>query len=203
MIIHILKSPYRLTNNYLVELEGARFIGIDIGSIDISKVTSIIESKNGILVAYFLTHAHGDHSIGIKEMWDIYKMPIYCSANTVDEINNPRKNFSLYSEEIATFNYNLPCTVVIDNEHIVFGENVFKTIMVPGHSPGCITIFHEKSVFTGDFVMQDYKTPLNLPNSSRKDYKKSMEKFRLLCAHEDFTYYPGHGKSFQNLLLMH
>ncbi len=199
MIVHSLLSPYRLANNYLIELEAGIFIGVDVGNIDIEKITSIVEAKNGKLIAYFLTHAHGDHSVGIQAMWDLYKMPIFCSASAAVDINNPRKNFSIYSDEIPTFNYDLPFTIVEDEEEISFGSNTFKILLTPGHSPGCIVILYKEVAFTGDFIMADYKTPLTLPNSSKSDYKNSFDAFKSFINNKKLLFYPGHGSKFSDI----
>lgn len=199
MIVHTLISPYRLANSYLVEFEDGVFVGIDIGNIDLVEITSVIEAKNGNLAAYFLTHAHGDHTVGIKAMYELYKMPIYCSESAAADINNPRKNFSIYSEVISSFKYSLPFYSVVDGDDIDFGIHKFQIMTTPGHSPGCIVISINSFVFTGDFAMRDYKTPLNLPNSSREDYLLSFEKFKLKFANCSCTYFPGHGSSFTKI----
>jgi glyoxylase-like metal-dependent hydrolase (beta-lactamase superfamily II) len=199
VIIHTLISPYRLANNYLIEIEFGKFIGIDIGNIDNSEITSIIKTNNGTMLGYFLTHAHGDHTVGLQAMYNLYQMPIYCSKSTSLELNNSRKNFSVYSEEIPTFEYNLPCTIVEDDKEIFFEDKAFNIILTPGHSPGCIVIMHNEAVFTGDFIMKDFKTPLNLPNSSRVDYANSKEKFTKKLKNHKRTFYPGHGALFANL----
>jgi hydroxyacylglutathione hydrolase len=198
MIVHTLIAPYRIANNYLIEIEKGKFVGIDLGSINSKKITDIINANEGELVGYFLTHAHADHTVGIKEMWDLYQMPIFCSASAALDINNPRKNFSIYSEEIETFKYDLPFTIVADEEVVCLGLQSFQIISTPGHSPGCMVIVHENAIFTGDFAMADYKTPLTLPNSSREEYALSREKFSNYCADSEFILYPGHGRAFTN-----
>lgn len=199
MKVHTLVSPYRLSNTYLVEIKTGKFIGIDIGSINISEISDIIKVYSGKLLGYFLTHAHCDHTVGIQKLWNMYQMPIYCSKNTALAINNPRKNFSIYSEEIDTFNYDLPFSIVEDDDIITFEDTCFKIMATPGHSPGCIVISSKLEVFTGDFVMKDYKTPLNLPNSSVIDYKNSKNKFIANFKNKLVTYYPGHGQIFSHL----
>lgn len=199
MIVHSLLSEYRATNNYLIEIVPGKFVGIDIGTIEPTQISALMEERNGTLEGYFLTHAHGDHTIGIQALWEIYKMPIYCSEATAIDMNDSRKNYSIYSEDIPTFKYDLPCIHVEDGESIRFEDKIFKIMLTPGHSPGCIVVFHENAVFTGDFVMKDYKTPLNLPNSNRKDYGHSREKFVSHCANDKLTFYPGHGRPFSAL----
>lgn len=200
MIIHTFISPYRDCNNYLIEIEKRKFVGIDIGSLSPKIISDIVNKDSGILVGYFLTHAHGDHTVGIKEMWELYQMPIYCSALSALEINNPRKNFSIYSEEIETFQYDLPFIEVEDEQIISFDSKDFKVLSCPGHSPGCLVIVHENAAFTGDFAMADFKTPLTLPNSSKEDYARSRAKFNLFCANKKLRFYPGHGRSFSKLV---
>ena len=199
MTIHTLISPYRHANNYLIEIASGKFIGIDIGNINISHIKSILDAKKGHLLGYFLTHSHCDHTFGIQDLWDLYQMPIFCSKNTAIELNNPRRNFSIYSEEIPTFQYNLPFTIVEDNEVLFFDDKAFTVMLTPGHSPGCIIIKYEQAVFTGDFVMKDFKSPLNLPNSSRIDYLTSIDQFISKFIDCDYQFYPGHGQIFTSL----
>lgn len=199
MIVYTLISPYRLANSYLIEIEPGKFVGVDIGNIAISEITSIIDVNCGTLLAYFLTHAHGDHTVGIKAIWDLYQMPIYCSQSAAYDINDSRKNFSIYSEEIATFQYNLKYTIVHDESIVKFDDKTFQISAVPGHSPGCIIIQYDDAIFTGDFVMKDFKTPLNLPNSSRADYAISIKKFFSKFENHKHTFYPGHGAAFCSL----
>jgi hydroxyacylglutathione hydrolase len=199
VIVHTFICPYRLANSYLIEIESGKFIGVDIGNIDITEVTSIIESNKGKLLGYFLTHAHGDHTFGIKKMWDLYKMPIYCSKHTSIDINDSRRNFSAYSDGIQCFEYDLPFNVLADSDTVFFENHIFKVILTPGHSPGCMVVIFQDTVFTGDFIMKDFKTPLNLPNSSRLDYVDSKEKFYTKFKNFSCTYYPGHGDKFQCL----
>lgn len=199
MIIHRFISPYRDCNNYLLEIEEGKFVGIDIGSLDINTIRDYIDRNSGELMGYFLTHAHGDHTVGIKKMWELYQMPIFCSGDASVEINNPRKNFSIYSEEIETFKYDLPFTVVEDQQVVSLQGKEFKVLSSPGHSPGCIVVIYENVAFTGDFAMADFKTPLTLPSSSKTEYATSRDKFRQFCADKKLTFYPGHGRIFTKL----
>jgi hydroxyacylglutathione hydrolase len=199
VILHTLVAPYRTTNNYLIEVAPRQFVGVDCGSISPNEINAVLEQSSGELIAYFLTHAHGDHTVGIKAIWELYKIPIYCSAFAATDINDPRKNYSIYSEEIATFAYDLPFSTVEDGEIITIADKIFKIMMTPGHSPGCMVVFHEQAVFTGDFLMKEYKTPLNLPTSNRKAHADSKIKFSNYCTSQQYTYYPGHGASFGDL----
>ena len=198
MIIHRLISPYRKTNNYLIEISVGKFIGIDIGDIEIDKIKRIVGDEKGEILAYFLTHSHPDHCIGINKLWEMYKMPIYCSENCGNEIMNSRKNLSFYSEEIPTFEYNLPYIPIIDDGLIEIDNCLIRTFLVPGHTNGCAIFFLNSVLFTGDFLMLNHRTPLNFPNSNKEKYKDSVKKvinFDLTIE----TIHPGHGESFRSI----
>jgi glyoxylase-like metal-dependent hydrolase (beta-lactamase superfamily II) len=197
MKIHRLISPYRQTNNYLIEISAGKFIGIDIGDIEIDKITKIVSDGNGEILAYFLTHSHADHCIGINKLLEIYKMPIYCSENCGNEIMNARKNLSFYSEEIPTFEYDLPYIPIIDDDLIEIDDYLIRVFLVPGHTTGCATFFLNGVLFTGDFLMLNHKTPLNFPNSNKEKYKDSITKILNLDLTIE-TIYPGHGESFRS-----
>jgi len=197
MKIQRLISPYRQTNNYLIEISAGKYIGIDIGDIEIDKITKIVSDGNGEILAYFLTHSHADHCIGINKLWEIYKMPIYCSENCGNEIMNARKNLSFYSEEIPTFEYDLPYIPIIDDDLIEIDDYLIRAFLVPGHTTGCATFFLNGVLFTGDFLMLNHKTPLNFPNSNKEKYKDSITKILNLDLTIE-TIYPGHGESFRS-----
>ena len=188
-------SPYRNTNNYLIEISPKLFVGIDIGTLGLSPILEFLTENDGSLQAYFITHAHADHSIGIKEIYDYYKVPVYCSKECSNEINDARKNFSIYTDEIPTYAYNLPLEILEDGAEILIKQIPINAYHVPGHSPGCMVFGFGKTLFTGDFLMLKDKTPLNFPNSNKNDYYKSLQK--ILQIHNQFDiYFPGHGVSF-------
>jgi len=198
MNVYCLISPYRKTNNYLIEISPRKFIGIDIGNIDVSKIDNILHYNGGTLVAYFVTHAHADHCIGLEEIYERYRIPIYCSEMCAKEMNNSRSNFSFYSDEIPSFEYNIPVKKLIHKQKIIIEEIEIEAIAVPGHSAGCMAYFLENQLFTGDFLMLKDKTPLNFPNSSKKDYLESLKQLNFIKQRIN-VYYPGHGDKFHQL----
>lgn len=193
-----LVSPYQKTNNYLVEILPNKFIGIDIGSQGIQPVQQVLKENKSQLLAYFITHAHADHCIGIKDLYDFYRMPIYCSKICALDIGNSRKNFSIYSNEIPTFEYKLPFEILADNQIVnLCGFNI-QAYSVPGHTLGCMAYKVENLLFSGDFLMLKHKTPLNFPDSNKENYKSSVLKMKPLD-NQITSYFSGHGESFSSI----
>lgn len=196
MIVNCLKSNYRDTNNYFVEIQPQYYIAIDIGSIALNSIKQFLNDRNADLLAVFVTHAHADHCIGIKYVFEYYEVPIYCSKQCSEEINNSRKNLSIYSDEIPTFAYDLPFNILKDKEVVTLLGQQIIAHHVPGHSPGCMLYEYSGYLFTGDFLMQNYKTPLRFPNSSKSDYHLSMSKIYKLHYSKGYFCFPGHGEPF-------
>lgn len=193
-----LVSPYRNTNNYLIEIAHRKFIGIDIGNIKAEVIQKFIADNGAELLGWFLTHAHADHCIGINQLYEHFEMPIYCSLQCAKEISDSRKNFSFYSDEIPTFEYHLPFSILSDNEIRVIEKIEITSFHVPGHSSGCMAFGINKYLFTGDFLMREHKTPLNFPNSNKRDYANSLKK--IISMNSNFEcYYSGHGESFNTI----
>lgn len=197
MRVHCFVSPYKKTNNYLIEVDSKKYIGIDVGYIDIQVINSFLKDNKGELIGYLLTHAHADHTYGIKEIFELYTIPIYCSSVCSDEIANARKNFSYYSDDIPTFEYKFPFHIIEDLQPITFGDKQIIPYFVPGHTLGCTMFKIANVIFTGDFLMT-FKTPLNFPNSSKLSFSTSLSKVKALFQEQMnlITCYPGHGESF-------
>jgi hydroxyacylglutathione hydrolase len=190
-------SPYLKTNNFLIEVVPKKYIGIDLGYIDIHIINSFLKDNKGELIGYFLTHAHADHTYGIKAIFELYNIPIYCSSVCSEEIANSRKNFSYYSDDIPTFEYKLPFHIIEDLQPITLGDKQVIPYLVPGHTPGCTMFKVADALFTGDFLMT-FRTPLNFPNSSKLSFSTSLSKVKELFQEQKnlITCFPGHGESF-------
>lgn len=87
-----------------------------------------------------------------------------------------------------------PTWLLDDGDIIDTGDRHFKVLHLPGHSPGSIGLWEEKTrtLFSGDAV---YDGPLlhNLPGSDLEDYLITMERLRKLDVR---IVHGGHGVSF-------
>jgi hydroxyacylglutathione hydrolase len=196
MRVHQFLSSFKQTNNYIIDVGENQFIGIDIGMLQFNRVMDCVNDANGKLVAYFLTHSHADHSSGILEIYEKFRIPIYCTHACAEEMLDSKKNLSYYLDDIESFVYDIPFNRIAD-ETIRLSESVnIEIISVPGHSAGCMCVKIENALFTGDFLME-FKTPLNFRTSCKKSYKNSLKKINDLFKDEEIVCYPGHGRSFQ------
>ncbi len=99
----------------------------------------------------------------------------------------------------------VPSRSLVSNENVLIGSSGLKIKQVPGHTPWCIMLYHEKDkfAFTGDFLLKDIspnpliQRPWKVPVGYRslKAYTSSLESVKQmnLC-----LALPGHGEMLVN-----
>ena len=195
-MIDVIVNDYRLANTYVVELNNQQDALIDVGGPSIDSLLNWLASKEKTIAAVFLTHEHADHCVGLLQKERLGDFPIYCSTVCANNIANKRLNFSLYSDDIETFEIAIDYTPVEDWETIEMVGHTFKVFHTPGHSPGSICILlNGEHFFSGDTILNGVKTLLTLPSSNKAAYRTSLtsvDKFLPLGS----VIYPGHGERF-------
>jgi glyoxylase-like metal-dependent hydrolase (beta-lactamase superfamily II) len=80
------------------------------------------------------------------------------------------------------------------NEIIPFGEDTFKVLVTPGHSPGSVCFYHAQQDFIigGDLIFLDGVGRTDLPGSNPLDLIKSIRE-QILPLPDTLTIYSGHG----------
>lgn len=189
-------NEFHNSTTYLIHVGKNKYVIIDPGYPDIKKVSDWVLEKKGRIIGVFLTHEHADHCAGVCELCESIPLQLYCTRKCAENIANSKQNFSQYIDAIPTFEIHLPVIVVEDFQSIRVGSLDFTFIETPGHSPGSMCILTENSIYTGDTLLYNTKTPLNFPHSNKNDYFQSIERLKTLIRHE-MIIYPGHGEPFK------
>ncbi|MEV4621454.1 MBL fold metallo-hydrolase [Asanoa sp. NPDC049573] len=170
-----------------------------------------------------LTHSHLDHAGGAHEFREraahpaeaatlaagppgsLYGAELYAKLGIPDdgepvpdllirELPHPGYDPRGYRVEPA------PLTrVLADQERIDLGGRVLTVMHLPGHTPGSMALFEERTgvLFSGDVIYDD--DPIDsLPDSSIPDYRRTMERLARLSVS---VVHPGHGHSFDEARL--
>lgn len=201
-------SEYRhweQTHSYLLVGE-KRALLIDTG-LGICNISDEVKKLTDKPVTAVPTHIHWDHIGGLK-----YFPNFYANKNELDWLDGgfpldistirsmvldrctPPEDFDINSYK---FFQGKPLKVLYGNELIDIGERQIEVIHMPGHSPGHMCFYEEKSefLFTGDLV---YKGELlaYFPSTDPKVYLASLEKIselkvkRVFPAHHSLAIYP-------------
>ena len=185
-----------------------------------------IEDLLGKPVIVVATHSHLDHMGSMYEFdsrlihhceADILASPPQVSLDAndwpVEEINGLRESgYALKSERMITalpragFDLHtfhtpaaVPTRLVDEGDVIDLGDRNFRVLHLPGHSPGSIGLWEEKSgtLFSEDAI---YDGPLldTLDDSNIEDYLVTMERLQNLPAN---IVHGGHDESFDRVRL--
>ena len=190
-----------------------------LGIVSLKEAARHIFGKHLTAVA---THTHYDHIGGMFEFEDraVHQLEVKNMADAVDgmvlrvsgfnpaDVQSfrdvgyvldqdelisalPTKDFDL---DTHTLEPAVPTWTVVEGDIIDLGNRVFEVVHLPGHSPGSIGLWEEKTgiLFSGDAV---YDGPLltNFPGADISDYIKSLFRLRKLPIS---VVHGGHERSF-------
>ena len=182
------------TNCYIIQDEETKeTMVIDPGG-EVDKITEMLNTLSANVKYILLTHCHGDHITGSKELKEKYGGKILIHIEDEPGVREPAVNLSEYiglgpviMEADSRLN---------DNDLLHIGDIEFKVIHTPGHTKGgiCLYLEKEKMLFSGDTIFRGSWGRTDLPTSSFESIIKSITE-RIMTLPEDTIIYPGHGKS--------
>lgn len=179
------------TNMYVVANEKTKEgILIDAaGGID--KIYNYVENMNIKLKYVILTHCHGDHIAGLKELRKNYPR-IKVVINEDDKVGLTDDTINLCSFLGLPENYIEADILVKDGDIIEFGGLKATIIHTPGHTAGSMSILIKDAVFTGDTMFKRVYGRTDLKTGSEREIMWSI-KDKLLKLPDNTIVYPGHG----------
>ena len=179
------------TNMYVVaDEETKEGILIDAaGGID--KIYNYVENMNIKLKYVILTHCHGDHIAGLKELRKNYPR-IKVVINEDDKVGLTDDTINLCSFLGLPENYIEADILVKDGDIIEFGGLKATIIHTPGHTAGSMSILIKDAVFTGDTMFKRVYGRTDLKTGSEREIMWSI-KDKLLKLPDNTIVYPGHG----------
>lgn len=179
------------TNMYVVaDEETKEGILIDAaGGID--KIYNYVENMNIKLKYVILTHCHGDHIAGLKELRKNYPR-IKIVINEDDKAGLTDDTINLCSFLGLPENYVEADILVKDGDILEFGGLKATIIHTPGHTAGSMSILIKDAVFTGDTMFKRVYGRTDLKTGSEREIMWSI-KDKLLKLPDNTIVYPGHG----------
>lgn len=179
-------SPMTLdgTNTWILGSPGSPAVLVDPGPSDhahLTRVRSVLESRDQPVAAILLTHGHDDHSAGASLFAESLAAPVRAL--------DPRHRYG--SEGLA------------EGDVIAVADVELRVVGTPGHSSDSLS-FHlvaEQAVLTGDTLLGRGTTVVAWPDGSLGDYLASLERLRILAEEEELSHVlPGHGPALADPL---
>lgn len=177
------------TNCYIVQDEKTKeTMVIDPGG-EVNKIMEMLDALKANVKYILLTHCHGDHIGGVKELKENFGGKILIHIEDEPGLRDPLINLSSYigiGEVILEADSRLN-----DNDLIHIGDLEFKVIHTPGHTKGGISLYlqSEKILFSGDTMFRGSWGRTDLPTGSFENIINSITE-KLMKLPEDVIVYP-------------
>ena len=182
-------------NTYIVWDDTKECIVVDAGNLSAREdkvLAEFIEEQGLKPVLAVNTHCHFDHILGVEFVRSTYGVKFAASSADNAIMLGAKEHCAMFGIEVG----DMPTTVDIDlatTNEIHFGNTTLRVIPTPGHTPGCVSIYHEesKSLFTGDTLFRESIGRTDLPGG---DYPTIMRSIlnNILPLGDEVTIYPGH-----------
>ena len=182
------------TNCYIILDEKSKETMVIDPAGDVDKIEELIHILDGKLKYIYLTHCHGDHILGVRDLKNRCGGKILIHREDAEGLND--KNINL-SGIIDIPEIELEADSRIDdNDLIHLGELEFKVIHTPGHTKGSSSLYckKEECLFSGDTLFRGTWGRTDLPTGSIEDIMSSIVN-KLLKLPDNTIVYPGHGKA--------
>ena len=166
------------TNTYLVAGANDAWAVIDPGPLDASHVQAVLDAAPGPIRWIFATHTHPDHSPATVLLKERTGARVY--GRIADHAEWQDASFE-------------PDEALSGGERFALGAgSTLRAIHTPGHASNhiCYLLEEEKTLFTGDHVMQLTTVVINPPDGDMAAYLASL---RELLALDLVWLAPGHG----------
>lgn len=189
-------NPFQQNTYLLYDNHGTAFI-IDPGNYSSSENTllkNFIEEKQLKLTRLLLTHAHIDHILGNKFIFENYGLLPEMHEEEVFFIDRLTQTGAMYGVPCEPSPF--PEKFIVPGDKILLGNYEFETIFTPGHSPGSISYYNKenKLLISGDVLFKNSIGRTDLPKGDHETLLTSIRE-QLFCLPHDVKVYSGHGPS--------
>lgn len=154
-------------------------------------IYNALKNKGISVAAIFLTHGHGDHIFGVKELRDMASVKVYALDKEKEICENSHNNLSSMLGRTCTVEVD---EYVTDGEELEIGSVHFKVMATPGHTVGscCYYVEESGSLLSGDTLFLESTGRTDFPTGSMSQIVRSI-KDKLFGLPEETKVYPGHG----------
>ena len=182
------------TNCYIVQDENSKETMVIDPAGDVDKIIEMLNILQAKLKYIYLTHCHGDHIGGVKELNEKCGGKVIIERKDAENILNPNVSLTTY---IGFPNLTVEADARVDDGDLLhLGELEFRVIHTPGHTEGgsCLYCETESLLFSGDTMFRGTWGRTDVPTGSFEDIINSITK-KLMILPDETIVYPGHGKS--------
>ena len=142
------------TNCYIIQDEETKETMVIDPAGDVDKIVEMLDILQAKLKYIYITHCHGDHIGGVKELKERYGGQIITERKSAENLLNSDINLTSY---IGMGGLTVEADSRVDDGDLLhLGELEFKVLHTPGHTSGssCLYCEDEKLLFSGDTLFR-------------------------------------------------
>jgi hydroxyacylglutathione hydrolase len=176
------------TNCYIVRAErGAPEAAVVDPSGDAATLRLELARMGSTCAAILVTHTHWDHLVGVADLAEGTKAPVYAPAAEAEVLERPAEYYADVSLRPWT-----PNVLLSGGETVDVAGISFEVLSVPGHSPGHLAFHADGCLFSGDVLFAGSVGRTDLPFS---DWETLLDSIRRLVERypPETAVYAGHG----------
>ena len=177
------------TNCYVVWDEHRTAMVIDPAD-EAEKILSVVETERLSLAAVVLTHAHFDHMLAAEEVCVATGAPLYVGQYDSAALSDPVRNLSGVFQMCPPVRLSAD-KILAEGDTLRIGDLAFTVMETPGHTPGCLCLFGEGVLFSGDALFYDSIGLVDFPGGDVPAMMASLRRLAMLPP--DVAVYSGHG----------
>lgn len=188
-------NPFQ-ENTYILYDETKECVIIDPGCYTEEEKETLelfIKRNHLVPVKLLLTHAHIDHVLGNKFVYDTWNLkPIMHEKDLVTLTEMTPGAAKMYGIPIEASP--LPESYIEEGDQVSFGNSSLDVLFTPGHAPGHVVFVHkeQKFIINGDVLFQGSIGRTDFPNCDHNALISSIQN-KLFPLGDDFVVYTGHG----------
>ncbi|MFZ5966031.1 MAG: MBL fold metallo-hydrolase [Bacillota bacterium] len=190
MIIERIPAGIYAANCYVIACKETKKAAIVDPGGDAPDILQYIHHKELEVEYIILTHGHGDHIGGAKEIKEGTNAILCIHKADEDMLADPNKNLSgLMSGPNVVLK---PDKLLMDGDILQLGTLKLHIIHTPGHTLGGICIKVEDALFTGDTLFAGSIGRTDFEGGSFEEIIDSIKR-KLFVFDDQTKVYPGHG----------
>lgn len=189
MIVRGLPVGPLQANCYIVGCETTRHAAVIDPGGDADKILLALAKDKLTLKAIINTHGHFDHVSANKALKEATGADLMVHPDDAPMLAQLSQGAAVWG--MKSDNSPAPDRLLNEADTVKVGEIVFKVLHTPGHTPGGISLYADKTVFVGDTLFAGSIGRTDFPGGDFNTLINSIQT-KLFTLPDDVTVYTGH-----------
>lgn len=177
-------------NAYIVEHVPSRKAAVVDPGDEGEEILSRIAERGITLDKILLTHGHFDHVGAVRTLRERTGARVHVHAEEVERMRTAGRQGGMFG--LSVQNPPAPDVLVREGDVVELGDQEFRVLHTPGHTPGHVTFLAGEMAFVGDLIFAGSIGRTDLPGGSYDDLIRAVRE-KIFTLPDRTVLFPGHG----------